>query len=154
MTVSNSLRSSNVPEGWRFQLCCFGGSVLKTPQNSREPVFASSSVVFYRKREGTDDQGYRIENYLYCWPFQSTKTWDKTLPNLLNNCAISNQFYFCPFSKLSNSTLFTNVFTPFASGYGALLLPSFYYLQDSFFTTLLIKTNCRNKHIKICPAVV
>lgn len=133
---------------------CVLVAVFSKPLRIVESLFASSSVVFYRKREGTDDQGYRIENYLYCWPFQNTKTWDKILPNLLNSCAICNQFYFCPFSKLSNFTLFTNVFTPFASGYGALLFPSFYYLQDSFFTTLLIKTNCRNKHVKICPAVV
>lgn len=89
MTVSNSLRSSNVPEGRWFQLCYFGGSVLKTLQNSREPVLVSSSVVFYRKREGTDDQGYRIENYYTAGHFRAP-TWDKTLPNLLNSCAICN----------------------------------------------------------------
>lgn len=48
---------------------CVLVAVFSKPLRIVESLFASSSVVFYRKREGTDDQGYRIENYLYCWPF-------------------------------------------------------------------------------------
>ena len=157
MTVSDSLRSSNVPEGCWFQLCCWWqGSQNPVPQIGESQCLLHLGWVFCRKREG--HRWSRLENWeltilLATLGHQNLgQNTSHSQPLEMNICGVTSFIF----------VLLIGWALPCLQMYWHHLLqakehscfPLFTIYRTLFSTKLLIKTNCRNKHIKICPAVV